>query len=699
MRTITATLEAAQQSLHRLPVVGAAVHDLEQGVGRLLWERIYTGSEPESHHGIAFDGSGRMHRIRVQGTWLYRQRITAPDAGSNYSSWNLVTTGCAGPCAIAASGDKVYIFWRTTGNNIAYYYSHNGGTTWTIGTLAHYADVISMAAAWWTGGTGHNVVLFTLRSNELSAIVWDTDTDSLVVQRVVTFTTPHTHIITNTYGIGATYNDADVRMQVVFAGRRDTTPYYTYELFRTQLSATHFFAGIESFVVTPEDPLDPDLLRHEYPDCHMPAAAWDYETPRITMVEKFTGIDPYERPLGCHVVRETSFMDTAYTEPRPLVDTESDYGLRMATSADHWWLSRPDGVWWAPREPRDSVDLTADIRSLTLTQGTQQTQGTQPTLVMELDNSRGQYASPGVGGLASLRFRAELELRLGYRTTAVPTGIETIEAGRYWIDSWQYDSIAPRGRARAGRSTFTLYCLDGWALANRWTPRYQLRWNHNGTPHNVWTILYRILARVGIRLFDPPAPMSPGMTNFYPDFTLVPGQRGDSVIRRLLANVPDQLVFRGREAFVKDPVATEAACYDYGPGEHPILGGRYGNGVTASRTRAIGRDAADDQVIADAIDWDLQQLYDQLVAVYDPNLDNHGDALTRAEALLRTLQTQRTQGTLLVPTNVAQEPMDVIEVTDPRCGIVSRACRVLRMLINYDRRNARYDQTFTLGAP
>ncbi len=705
MRTITATLEAAQQALHRRPHVEALVHDLEQGVGRLIWERIYTGSEPESHHDIAFDGSGRMHRIRVEGTYLYRQRIPAPDAGSTYSSWSLITTGCAGPCAIAASGDKVYIFYRTTGNVIAYYYSHNGGTTWNIDTLASYADVISMAAAWWTGGSGDNVVCFTLRTDELSAIVWDTDTDTLVVQRIVTFTAPHTHIITNTYGIGATYSDADVRAHIVFAGRRETTPYNTYELFRTQLSPTHYFSALESFVVSPEDPLDADLLRHEYPDCHVPASAAAYEPHRITMVEKFTGPDPYDRPIGCHVVRGTSWMDAAYTEPCPLVDTSSDYGLRLATNATHWWLSRPDGIWWAPRTPLASIDLSPHIVSLELRShavASSELYSGPGTLVLELDNSQGQYADPGTGVLASLRFRAELELRLGYHTTSVSLSPETVQVGRYWIDGWEHNSVGLRSRQRAGRRTFTLYCLDGWSLANRWTPRYQLRWNHNGTPHNVWQILYRILARVGIRLVTGPPRSSP-MLNFYPDFTLVPGQRGDAVIRRLLATVPDQLVFDGQEAWVKDIDPGEATSYEYGgSGEHLLQAGKYGEAVTASRTRAIGRDdtvTPPDQIIADEIDWDLQQLYDMLRVDYDPRLATYAEAVARAQAMLRSLSLEARSTEILVPTNVAQELLDVIEVTDQRCGIVSERFRVKHLLIQYNWRIGRYEETLTLGAP
>ena len=715
MKTLTATLEAAQKKRHRKPYVEAEIKDLERGIGRPAWDRIYTGAEADSHHGIAVDGQGSIHRIRVVGTTLYRQKQVTPfvtgfpyifpfdlvDNAPDFATWTLVTADCNGPCAIAAYGARVYIFYRQNSvDRIRRYYSHNYGGTWTDAIHSAYTGAISMAAAWWAGGTGVNVICFTLRANELTAIVWNSDTQALVVQRIVTFTAPHTHIITATYGIGATYSSRLSQCQIVFAGLQDADPYDHYDVFRCTLSALHYFSGLQSFVTVPVDPLDTDLLRYEYPDCHFPLVGEDYEETRITLVEKFTGIDPYKRPLSSHVVKDTAFSDTAYTEPRPFVDVSSDYGLRMATGTPYWWLSRPDGVWRARRAPRPAIDVSGDIVSIVLRThavASAELASGPGTLLIQLDNSRGQYAHPGVDDLASLRFRAELDLRLGYRTTA---GAETIHAGTYWIDSWQYQSVSLRGETRANLSTFTLYCLDGWSLANRWTPRYQLRWNTPAaTPANVWTILYMILARIGIRLRDGAWPRSDAILNFYPDFTLVPGQRGDTAIRRLLATVPDQLVFRGQDAFVKNPVATESPSYTYGPGEHEIAAGKYADAVTASRARAIGRDASDDQVIADAFDWDLQQLYDQLVVGYDPNLATYAEALARAERMVRTLSLEAKKTQLIVPTNVGQELLDVVAVSDPRCGIDAESYRVKNIMAEYDRRNGRYDQVLTLGAP
>jgi len=85
---------------------------------------------------------------------------------------------------------------------------------------------------------------------------------------------------------------------------------------------------------------------------------------------------------------------------------------------------------------------------------------------------------------------------------------------------------------------------------------------------------------------------------------------------------------------------------------------------------------------------------------YDPNLEEAGQAQKRADALLRTQQTQGTQGTLIVvPTNVAQELYDVVTVTDRRCRTDQATYRILAIQTDYHRRKAVYQQKLTLGAP
>ena len=693
MRTLSSTLLAAQKKPHRLPYVEAEVYDYEAGIKRLSWTRLYEGSEPDNHHGIAFDGQGSMHRVRAAAdNNLYRQKITNPGPSSDYSQWINIATDCAGPCAIAAYGAKVYIFYRTSTNVLWKYYSHDYGDTWDDAQLVDYADVLSMAACWW--GTGDIVVCFALKSNELNGIVLDSS-DQTNSQHIKEFHGAATHIFLDTYGIGATYNPFWPAIEIVFAGKESDSPYNHYDLFRTQFSNTYNFLALESFLMSP----DGEGITYEYPDCHLPASAQSYETNRIVAVEKFAGTTAYTRPLTCHTVKGTYWSDTTFTEPRPFLYISSNYGLRLQSTADYWWLERPDGVWRAPRPADSPLDLTKDIVSLTqrISSPSMGDVVRGFSLVLELDNSKGQYASPGEGALASLRFRSEIVLELGYKT---PSGKETSEAGTYWIDSWEYRSATLQGRA-TGTSTFTLFCLDGWGLMDRWTARYQMRWNKDEVnPRSVWQILYQLLARAGIKLTNtPPKPQSSAINSFYPDFAVNPGTGGDTAIRRLLAFVPDRLVFRGQEAFTKNPLADEESCYSYGT-DHVILAGQYRQAVTLSRSRALGRDVSDDRILEEALDWDLLQLaIDILEQDYDPNLQTAARAQERADALLREASLRAQRGNLVVPTNVGQELLDVVTATDARCGIMDENYRVQAIQTDYDRRKGQYDQRLTTGAP
>jgi len=683
MRTLSDTLLASQKKAHRLPYVEAQVYDYEQGIKRLTWTRLYEGSEPDNHHGIAFDGQGSMHRIRSGGSGtLLRQKITNPGPSSDYSQWINIATGCAGPCAIAAYGAKVYVFYRTTGNVLWKYYSHDYGQSWDDAQLVAYADVLSLAACWWA--TGDVAVCFALKSNELNGIVLDTSEQS-TSQHIKEFHGAATHIFLDTYGIGATFNPSTPAIEIVLAGKESDSPYNHYDLFRTWFSNSYNFLALESFLMSP----DGEDITYQYPDCHLPASAQSYETNRIVAVEKYTGTTAYTRPLACHTVKGTYWSDTTFTEPKPFLDISSNYGLRLQSTAGYWWLERPDGVWRAPRPADSPFDLTKDIVTLSQSVGA----GLVPAhaLRVELENSKGLY-NVGAGLVPALiNKRSEIVLKLGYKTTV---GKETSEAGTYWIDSWEYSSTP-------NQSLFTIRCLDGWGLMDRWTARYQMRWNKDEVnPKSVWQILYQLLARAGIKLTNtPPKPQSSAINNFCPDFTVNPGTRGNSAIRRLLSFVPDRLVFRGQEAFTKNPLASEESCYSYGT-DHAILSGKYTEAVTVSRARAIGRDTDDNRILEEALDWDFLQLaIDILEQDYDPNLQAAARAQERAEAILRTRALEASPAIITVPTNVGQELLDVVEVTDKRCGISEEKYRVQAIQTDYDRRQGIYTQRLALCAP
>ncbi|MBA7714076.1 hypothetical protein ES703_123090 [subsurface metagenome] len=102
-----------------------------------------------------------------------------------------------------------------------------------------------------------------------------------------------------------------------------------------------------------------------------------------------------------------------------------------------------------------------------------------------------------------------------------------MEVSRYWIDAWRFEHRTPNV------STLTLFCLDGWGLAAKWSARFQMRWAATKT---VWQIIQEIICRWGIDLIQPAGvPQSTAMNNFYPDFVITPGTAGDAALRRVLS--------------------------------------------------------------------------------------------------------------------------------------------------------------------
>jgi len=668
MKSLSSSLTAAQKKPDRLPYVEAKVYDFDQGIKRLSWERLYEGSEADNHHGIAFDGQGSMHRIRADSSnKLYRQKVTSPDDQSDYSQWTQLAADCYGPCAIAAHGARVYIFYRTTANVLWKYYSHDYGQSWNNGQLVDYADVLSMAATWWS--TGDIVVCFAAKASELNAIVLDSS-DQETSQH--THSEPITHPLTATYGIGASFTPNHI--DVVFAAKETAEPYSFIALYRTQLDSNYDWLAFQYFITAP----DGEGVTYEYPDCHNPSSAQDYENTQLTAVEKFTGTTAYTRPLICHSVRGSAFSSMAFTEPKPFLNISSSYGLRLQSTSSYWWLERPDGVWRAPRPAGTPLDLTPDILSLVV-------RGF--SLVLELDNSKGQYSTPPAK-------RSEVVLKLGYKTSE---GSEAVEVGRYWIDSWEYSSTP-------NTSILTLVCLDGRGLAGRWSARFQMRWPAD---KRVWEIIQEIICRWGINLTSPAGvPKSSAVDNLYPDFTLQPGTRGDAALRRILSFIPDALIFDGNEAYVKDLKDDESSCYTYDViasgawQSHPILHGQYSQAVSLTRARAIGRAEDESRIVEDAFDWpNLELGIDNLEQSYDPNLQSAARAQERADAILRKHALASQGGQITVPTNVGQELYDVITVTDERCGISSKKYRVLDIETTLSLRQWLYEQRFTIGAP
>ena len=99
-----------------------------------------------------------------------------------------------------------------------------------------------------------------------------------------------------------------------------------------------------------------------------------------------------------------------------------------------------------------------------------------------------------------------------------------------------------------GKDSIVLRAYDGWEALRNWQARCQFRWNKEPGEMSVKQILEFILARVGLRLEAKSS--SPAMTNFYPDFTVYPGDSGEGIIKHLLTFVPDIIFIEGTFIFL-----------------------------------------------------------------------------------------------------------------------------------------------------
>ena len=402
---------------------------------------------------------------------------------------------------------------------------------------------------------------------------------------------------------------------------------------------------------------------------------------RCFFIEKFTGTEAYNRPFWSHSIADNDFIDNLWREPVPF-NLSSEYGMAIAHHGDYCWLSTPYGVWRAELG-QESLDLSADVLSLG-----QELGKSRGKLVIELRNDDGRYVSPGSGGLKVLDIGCQLEVSPGYVTSQ---GSEVSSGLTFWLDAYEHTSSG-------GKSSLILYASDGWGLVESWRARHQFRWNKATDEMSVKDILVFVLARVGLKLEV--KSQSSVITGYYPDFTIHPGNRGNTIINRLLSFVPDAVFIEGNKANLVNPQSADDSVYSYGL-SHPIFEGKFRKGAWEfNRIQVEGYDPGeDDPVIVNTFNWDeIARLYNRLNQLEDRNIDTTQEAQDRGEAYLRQAEIESAGGTIHIPVNCGQQLYDVIDITDNRAGLSAEKKRVLGLILTYNPRRGEYDERLLLGA-
>jgi hypothetical protein len=665
MRQLSSTLLAAQKEASRIPCVKVEASNKHAGVVNLRWERLYEGSEDDYYHALTMPGDGSLIRVRVtppaDARKLYRQRVASPNPQSDFSQWVYTSQYDVVTVAACSLGAEAGIFWIDGDRKLYHLKSTDYGANWDSPQLLTYSPTTAingLAAAFKPNGDiavffADQATLYVMKRVDdswQSKVAWDKSTGDLS-------------------GVATVY-DGDWNLLVTGQDNDDNFKLWTLVYGDGGDVAAGSWSELKEFASAPAD------SDFEYRTAFMDKP----DVYRCFFVESFSGSQSYSRPGWSYAVPESKFIDNLWHEPVPF-NLDSQYGLAIAHYGDYCWLSCPCGVWRAGLTVQ-SLDLSADVLSLREELGP-----TGGSLTVELGNEGGGYAAPGEGDLAVLDIGGQLDFSPGYVTAQ---GNETSSGLAFTIDSYEHASAG-------GQSSLVLRAAGGWDLIKGWRARHQFRWNKDSQEMSVGQILAFVLGRVGLRLEV--KSQSSVMAGYYPDFTINPGNSGDTVIRKLLSFVPDILFTEGNTVYVVNPLADDDSDYGYGQ-SHPVVEGRYRQaGWGLNRIQVEGYDPAEGEaIVVDAFGWgQIDRLYDKLGQVEDRNLDTVAKAEDRGEAYLRQAEMEAVDGAILAPVNCGQQLYDVVDITDSRAGLSAARRRVIGLTLVYRPRRGEYQQRLLLG--
>ena len=385
-------------------------------------------------------------------------------------------------------------------------------------------------------------------------------------------------------------------------------------------------------------------ISYHFPSLDMP------DVFRLFFIESYSGTEAYSMPYFTYSLPTADFIDNLWREPVPF-NLSSEYGLGMAHAGGSVFLSCPYGYWSADLTPAD-VDLTPDLISARLS-----LKPFAGELELTLRNDDGRYNAPAFSRGCDIR------LRFGYHTTE---GEET--AGPDYIGV-TIDSI--ERTLKKGRSEVILHAMDGWSLLHNWIARYQYSWA--ASDKNVFQLLSFIFARAGIALSS--YSTSSRVVSFYPAFTIHPGERGVTAVKRLLSLVEDVILFVGDTAYLIDPQSSDSADYAYGV-DHKVsecLMFESTMSINLALTHSKGIAVGDYR-------WsEIGLVYDRLSQEFDDNIASASDAHKFGEAVLREAELSDPigAGSIIVPMNCAHDLYDVVELTVPHLDISSELYRLV----------------------
>ncbi len=674
MRGIHGDLSTAQKAANRTPYLRTLATDKLAGINRLRRTSWYAGAEAdEAHAAIAWTHSGTNYllRARMDGTTLYRSRVTNPVSGSTYSSWTQWASPVqAGPIAFAKAGSTIWFFEVANADDTKVYArkSVDNGASWTGPVLqfTHSVAVTHMAAA--GKSDGNVVVILNAAASGLSKITamrytgsWtdhgDTATALVTLTGLAIFYGPDWNVILT--GVGTAH---------YVVGR-----YLFGDNFSQAINTWSGALWLQSATVASN-------IEYHHPSIARP------DTNRVTFRQRYTGTVAYDRIAHTQQPGTGAFVDDIWREPVPTA-ISAPYGLAISYDDDNVFFTTARYVYQSPNTAA-LLDLSADVVSAHLHDAP-----LNPVLShIDLNNASGKYDTPGAGAVAALTKGADIEVSPGYLTTS----------GNWWSPGPTYHVQAFEHTYEKGRATLRLILGSPWThLARHRFPRAV---TFDESDRNIFQQLRYIAARVGYEFSSVGG--SSDSADLYPPLAIMPGTSALATFRAVLQRIPDHMVTFGVSLMLSEPLAAAASVADYkrplSDGDQNIDSATYRDALKVSNHMQVFADDDAEIIAEDLDDAEAQQLYSAPRQRADTFLDTGAEATARAarEQREQTILTTR-GGRITAPVHCGLQTNDVLAITDTRAGLTDAKRRVLSLILRYDRgpRKAHYDQVIELGAP
>ena len=552
----------------------AAVAATELQWQDFVWERLTAlgDSTVPTYHGLAVPGDGSVCRFRNAAGVLYYQRVTSPSGSSDWSTWSNIGSVLAGPFAVAAHGAGVAVF-SSNGVNLYRRESSDYGASWGSWVQMANARPCERGCAAAFKANGDLAVVHATDSN---------DPTSMYIQRRINgvWTTGGGQIDGDHYVSAlALYHDGDwnilallldgsyIRLARGIYGDGDQYPVGVWSGwqfinstkakvdFSAQLSVRQFSTGRAGKYIP---------TYYEQVSAVNEMRAVDnlaVDDPFVCYQSSLGAIYSFTKDNAPWLYRlrpGTEFKDSDWYRAYPL-DVIATYGLALASDGVYLYAAAPDQVWrtalpgsWAPPVAGSGAGANYAVPAADVLSVKERVRDMLPgSLEVVLDNSKGAYNAPGIGGsslIASLKRGSQVTLSIGYRATSDLLSV----AGKYFIESLGYSR-------KPGESLFTVRCVDAWGLLERYAFNRPVEWNSAASDFTVYDLIGKVVAAVGGSLSY--KSRSSYITSVYPHLSVNAGENGAVVLRHLLSLVPDVIFFVGLDGYIVYPQATDSPSY------------------------------------------------------------------------------------------------------------------------------------------